>query len=204
MMKQPCPPRLLPLPFTTQRRCISATVPSRLSEIAGFRLEQWTRGQGGWKKGSQPNGMFSRDRRWTLRKENQRSALSATSWLLLHQNQLFFHNHKQQSRAIAVTNSGCVVFGMAVDTSTSDFTGHLSAWSGEPSSPMSLSGSTPGIQNMEPAFLIPNRPVRSFLALHSLVDVCWCTATLMPISEACLELCTHHTRPLLISVRSAP
>ena len=92
MMKQPCPPRLVPLPSTTRRRCISATVPSRLAEIAGFRLEQGSQRRGDWNKGKsrthRVDVRVSRDRRWTLRKGNQRSALSATFWLLLQQNRL--------------------------------------------------------------------------------------------------------------------
>jgi hypothetical protein len=82
----------------------------------------------------------SMDRRWTLRKKiNARPCLPHAGFCSIRTG--CRDNHKQQSRAIAVTNNRCVVFGLAVDTSARDSTSHLSAWFGEPSSSMCMSGS---------------------------------------------------------------
>lgn len=97
MMKQPCPPRLLPLPFTIQRRRVSATVRSRLPEIAEFRLEQETRRRGDWKKGKgRIQRVDVRVQGSTLDVAKRKSTLGplpATFWLLLQQNWLLPKSH---------------------------------------------------------------------------------------------------------------
>ena len=113
------------------------------------------------------------------------------------------NNHTQQSRTIAVNDGR--VFRLVVDMTSHDF-----CWAtlGLVQRPVFAQvGCRAACQASKTWNLrFPSQTVlcEAFLALPSLADVCWCTATLMPISEACLELCTHHTRPLLISVRSAP